>query len=114
VWRGHQLAYEAFNRRHFESFVITFHPEAEFRNPRDLVELGIGEPDNGPHLSAIRQRIESVFKSFKDILTLERHRRRTLPNFRARIAQRILALTACVDINHWLGRPSRSLVAYVA
>jgi Transposase DDE domain len=72
------------------------------------------EPDNGLHLSSIRQRIESVFQSFKDILTLERHGARTLPNLRARIAQRILALAACIYTNHWLGLPSRSLVAYVA
>jgi Transposase DDE domain len=72
------------------------------------------EPENGLHLSSIRQRIESVFQSFKDILTLERHGARTLPNLRARIGQRILALTACVYLNHWLGRPSRSLVTYVA
>jgi hypothetical protein len=72
------------------------------------------EPDNGLHLSSIRQRIESVFQTCKDILTLERHGARTLPNLRARIAQRILALAACVYVNHWLGRPSRSLVAYVA
>ena len=30
------------------------------------------EPDNGLHLSTIRQRIESVFQTCKDILTLER------------------------------------------
>jgi Transposase DDE domain len=72
------------------------------------------EPDNGLHLSSIRQRIESVFHTFKDILTLERHGARTLSGLRARIAQRILALAACVYINHWLGLPSRSLVAYVA
>ena len=72
------------------------------------------EPDNGLHLSSIRQRIESVFQTCKDILTLERHGARTLPNLRARIAQRILALAACVYLNHWLGRPSRSLVAYLA
>jgi hypothetical protein len=72
------------------------------------------EPDNGLHLSSIRQRIESVFQTCKDILTLERHGARTLPNLRARIAQRLLALAACITINHWLGRPSRSLVAYVA
>jgi Transposase DDE domain len=72
------------------------------------------EPANGLHLSSIRQRIESVFQTCKDILTLERHGARTLPNLRARIAQRILALAACVYVNHWLGRPSRSLVAFVA
>jgi hypothetical protein len=39
---------------------------------------------------------------------------RTLRNLRARILQRLLALTACVYLNHWLGRPSRALVDYVA
>jgi hypothetical protein len=72
------------------------------------------EPDNQLHLSSIRQRIESVFQTCKDILTLERHGARTLPNLRARIGQRILALAACVYLNHRLDRPSRSLVAYVA
>lgn len=72
------------------------------------------EPQIGPRLSQIRQRIESIFWTCKDILTLERHGARTLPNLRARIAQRFLALAACVAINHRLGRPSRALVDYVA
>jgi Transposase DDE domain len=72
------------------------------------------EPPAGFRLSAIRQRIESVYHTLKDILTLERHGARTLDNLRVRIAQRLLALAACVYVNHWLGRPSRSLVAYVA
>lgn len=72
------------------------------------------EPDNGLHLSSIRQRIESVFWTCKDLLTLERHGARTIDNLRARIATRLLALAACINLNHKLGRPSRSLVAYVA
>ena len=72
------------------------------------------EPDNGLHLSSIRQRIESVFWTCKDLLTLERHGARTIDNLRVRIAQRLLALAACISLNHQLGRPSRSLVAYVA
>jgi len=72
------------------------------------------EPRAGFRLSAIRQRIESTYQTLKDILTLERHGARTLENLRARIAQRLLALAACVYVNHWLGRPSRSLVAFVA
>jgi len=72
------------------------------------------EPDNGIHLAPIRQRIESIFWTCKDILTLERHGARTLHNLRARIAQRFLALAACVALNHRLGRPSRALVDYVA
>ena len=72
------------------------------------------EPQNGVRLAAIRQRIESVYQTLKDILTLERHGARTLENLRVRIAQRLLALAASVYVNHWLGRPSRSLVAFVA
>lgn len=72
------------------------------------------EPDNGIHLAPIRQRIESIFWTCKDILTLERHGARTLRNLRVRIAQRFLALAACVALNHRLGRPSRALVDYVA
>lgn len=72
------------------------------------------EPDTGLHLAPIRQRIESIFWTCKDILTLERHGARTLSNLRVRIAQRFLALAACVALNHRLGRPSRALVDYVA
>lgn len=72
------------------------------------------EPDSPVHLAPIRQRVESIFWTCKDILTLERHGARTLHNLRARIAQRFLALAACVSLNHRLGRPSRALVDYVA
>lgn len=72
------------------------------------------EPDSPVHLASIRQRIESIFWTCKDILALERHGARTLHNLRARIAQRFLALAACVALNHRLGRPSRALVDYVA
>lgn len=72
------------------------------------------EPDSTLHLAPIRQRIESIFWTCKDILTLERHGARTLRNLRARIAQRFLALAACIALNHRLGRPSRALVDYVA
>jgi hypothetical protein len=72
------------------------------------------EPDNGLHLSGIRQRIESIFWTCKDLLTLERHGARTLTNLRARIAARLLALAAGVWLNHTLGRASRSLITYTA
>jgi len=72
------------------------------------------EPGRGPHLAPIRQRIESIFHTCKDLLTLERHGARTLAGLRERVAQRFLCLAACVWLNHQLGRPSRSLVAYVA
>jgi hypothetical protein len=72
------------------------------------------EPANGLHLSGIRQRIESIFWTCKDLLTLERHGARTLTNLRARIATRLLALAAGVWLNHTLGRASRSLITYTA
>jgi hypothetical protein len=67
------------------------------------------EPAIGPRLAPIRQRIESIFWTCKDLLGLERHGARTLRNLRARIAQRLLALTACVYVNHWLNRPTRAI-----
>lgn len=72
------------------------------------------EPGQGPHLAPIRQRIESIFWTCKDLLTLERHGARTLAGLRERILQRFLCLAACISLNHQLGRPSRALVDYVA
>ena len=72
------------------------------------------EPGVGPHLAPLRQRIESIYWSAKDILPLERHGARTLRGLRARIASRFLALAAAISLNHQLGRPSRALVDYVA
>jgi len=70
------------------------------------------EPGRGPHLAPIRQRIESIFWTCKDLLTLERHGARTLHGLRERILQRFLALTAAIALNHQLDRPTRSLIAY--
>ena len=72
------------------------------------------EPGQGPHLAPIRQRIESIFWTCKDLLTLERHGARTLDGIKERVLQRFLCLAACIDLNHKLGRPSRALVDYVA
>ena len=72
------------------------------------------EPGHGPHLAPIRQRIESIFWTCKDLLTLERHGARTLPGIRERILQRFLCLTAAIVLNHQLGRPSRAPVNYTA
>jgi Transposase DDE domain len=77
--------------------------------PRRKDESGIA-----PHLAPLRQRIESIYWTAKDILTLERHGARTLRGLRARIASRFLALAAAISLNHQLGRPSRALVDYVA
>jgi hypothetical protein len=72
------------------------------------------EPGHGPHLAPIRQRIESIFSTCKDLLTLERHGARTLQGLRERIIQRFLTLAACISLNQQLGRPSRALVDYAA
>ncbi len=72
------------------------------------------EPQLGPHLAPLRQQIESVFFTCKDLLSLERHGARTPRNLFARIAIRLLALTACISLNHKLGRPSRAIVDYTA
>jgi transposase len=72
------------------------------------------ERGNKPHLAPIRQRIESIFWTCKDLLTLERHGARTLHGLRARLSARFLALAAAITLNHQLGRPSRSLATYTA
>jgi len=72
------------------------------------------EPGHGPHLAPIRQRVESIFQTCKDLLTLERHGARTLHGLSTRIKSRILALTAAIALNHRLGRPPRTLVDYIA
>ena len=72
------------------------------------------EPQQQPHLAPIRQRIESVFFTCKDLLTLERHGARTPRNLFARVAVRLLALAATISLNHQLGRPSRKIANYTA
>jgi hypothetical protein len=81
--------------------------ETTIHRPRRKDEQG-----RGLHLAPIRQRIESIFWTFKDLLTLERHGARTLGNLRACLCSRFAALAACVMLNHQLDRPTRSLVAY--
>ncbi len=70
------------------------------------------EPGRRPHLAPIRQRIESIFHTCKDLLTLEHHGARTLHGLRTRISSRFLALAAAIALNHRLGRPSRALIDY--
>jgi hypothetical protein len=72
------------------------------------------EPQEGLHLAPIRQRIESVFWTCKDLLNLERHGARTPQNLATRILVRLLALAACICLNHQLGRPSRAIADYTA
>jgi hypothetical protein len=72
------------------------------------------EPGQGPHLAPIRQRIESIFWTCKDLLTLERYGARTLEGLKERILQRFLTLAACITLNRQLGRPPRALIDYIA
>ena len=72
------------------------------------------EHGKGLHLAPIRQRIESIYWTAKDILTLERHGARTLHGLRTRLACRFLALAAAVSLNHRIGLPSRALAQYIA
>ena len=93
---------------------------AEFE--ADAAELGVTvvrprrKDEDGPglHLAPLRQRIESIYWTAKDILALERHGTHTLSGLRARMAARFLALAAAVALSHALGRNSRTLVDYVA
>jgi Transposase DDE domain len=94
-----------FRGRQFEADLAAL--EAKIMRPRRKDEAG-----RGPHLAPIRQRIESIFWTAKDILTLERHGARTLHNLRVRLAMRFAALAAAIALNHRLGRPSRSLACY--
>lgn len=61
----------------------------------------------------LRQTIESVFDTFKGQLDLERHGGKTVAGVCARVAQRILALTAAIWHNDRIHAPVlRSLTAY--
>ncbi|MCF6429268.1 MULTISPECIES: IS982 family transposase [Amycolatopsis] len=64
-------------------------------------------------LKPVRQLIESVNATLKSQLDLELHGGRTFEGVTARIAQRLLALTAAIWHNRATGQPTtRSLIAY--
>ena len=67
-----------FRGKQFEAELATL--DAQIMRPRRK-----DEPGHGPHLAPIRRRIESIFWTCKDILTLERHGARTLENLRVRL-----------------------------
>ncbi len=60
----------------------------------------------------IRLIIESVFSNLKTQMRLEQHLAKTITGLAQRIAQRLLALTLAMFINHLTGRPPRALAAY--
>lgn len=100
------VADKGYAGREFEDFVrelaaVLFRPDR-----RD-------EPRRHGQLGWIRQRVESVFWTLKGQLGLERHGGRTDHGLFARVAQRLLALTAAIWHNWLIGAPrKRSLVAY--
>ncbi|SNT58466.1 hypothetical protein SAMN05421812_1111, partial [Asanoa hainanensis] len=64
-------------------------------------------------LKPVRQLIESVNDTLKGQLDLELHGGRTIEGVGARIAQRLLAMTAAIWHNRATGQPvTRSLIAY--
>ena len=64
-------------------------------------------------LAPIRQLIESVHDTLKGQLDLELHGGRSLTGVTARVAQRLLALTAAIWHNRATGQPiTRSLIAF--
>jgi hypothetical protein len=71
-------------------------------------------PRPGEHLlKPVRQLIESVNDTLKGQLDLELHGGRSIEGVSARIAQRLLAMTAAIWHNRATGQPlTRSLIAY--
>jgi len=64
-------------------------------------------------LAGMRQWIEATYGTLKDQLALERHRGRTPAGVFTRIAQRLLAMAACIWDNWRTGPPGkRSLISY--
>jgi Transposase DDE domain len=71
------------------------------------------EPYRFGSLGGVRQWVEAIFDTLKDQLGLEHHGARTIHGAWIRVAQRLLALAACVWFNWQLGAPvKRSLVAF--
>ncbi|PWK31004.1 hypothetical protein BC793_1351 [Actinoplanes xinjiangensis] len=71
-------------------------------------------PRPGEHLlKPVRQLIESVNDTLKGQLDLELHGGRSIEGVGARVAQRLLAMTAAIWHNRATGQPlTRSLIAY--
>ena len=53
-------------------------------------------PPRQPQRFLLVEWIEAIFDQLKDQLSLERHGAHTMPGLHARVAQRLLALAACV------------------
>ena len=71
-----------------------------------------GEALRFGRLGGMRQWIESVFDTLKGQLSLEEHGAHGMPGLMTRIAQRLLALAACIWHNWSTSEPGRHLTAY--
>ncbi len=60
----------------------------------------------------MRQWVESIIDTIKGQLSLERHGAHTMPGLITRVAQRLLALAACLWHNWKIDQPGRALTAY--
>jgi hypothetical protein len=68
------------------------------------------ESGQGPHVSQVRQRIESISLTCKHLLTPERHGARTSARPRERTLQRFCCLATYISLKHRLGRPGWAVV----
>jgi hypothetical protein len=85
----------------------------------DQIKVLLARPDRKNerrrfgNLAGMRQWIEAIIDTLKGQLDLERHGGRTASGVFARIAQRLLAMAACIWHNWRTGAPDkRSLIAY--
>ncbi len=99
------MADKGFSGEDFEQFMTG--TGARFLRPDKKSE----QPRFG-RLGGTRQWIESVFATYKGQLSLERHGGRTLTGVCARIASRLLTLTAALCHNRNTGNSGRHLTAY--
>jgi Transposase DDE domain len=99
------LADKGFAGRDFEQLVADYSGRLVRPDRRD-------EAPRFGSLGGAPQWIESVFNTFKDQLSLERHRARTVGGLVARVAQRLLALGAGLWHNESSGEPGRHFTAY--
>jgi Transposase DDE domain len=70
------------------------------------------EPRRRGSLGPIRQWIESVIDTLKGQLSLEDHGAHTMQGLAVRVAQRLLALAACLWHNWQIHQPGRHLTPY--
>jgi hypothetical protein len=102
-------------------FADAGHRGREYHDSLQLINVDLIVPDKhklgqrppGEIAKArIRLVIESVFSTLKRQMRMETHLAKTLPGLAQRIAQRLLALTLAMLINHLTGRPPRATATY--